>query len=170
MSQYTSLLLGGKKPRKAVSAEIASARLEALARGRATRMANIKGNIKGKGYYNQDYVANGQVNYAGNPVDMLGVVHPKDHSKGNSSSDDDSEGLKLLTGQGKKKMSKEDKQCMRMAKEEMMQGNGLTRPQKRNLKKSLASKERSNVDALPEAIQVLGHLASLFGMKMMSNE
>ena len=51
MSQYTSLLLGGRKPRKAVSAEIASKRLEALARGRATRMANI---IKGKGYYNVD--------------------------------------------------------------------------------------------------------------------
>jgi len=167
MSQYTSLLLGGKKPRKAVSSEIASARLEALARGRATRMANIKG----KGYYNQDYVANGQVNYAGNPVDMLGVVHPKDHSKGNISSDDDSEGLKLLTGQGKKKhMSKEDMECMRMAEKEMMQGNGLTRPQKRNLKKSSASKQHSNVDALPEAIQVLGHLASLFGMKMMHNE
>lgn len=167
MSQYTSLLLGGKKPRKAVSAEIASARLEALARGRATRMANIKG----KGSYNQDYVANGQVNYAGNPVDMLGPVHPKDHSKGNSSSDDDeSEGVKTLMGQGKKKMSKEDKECMKLAQEEMLKGNGLTRPQKRNLKKSSASKERSNVDALPEALQVLGHLASLFGMKMLHNE
>ena len=166
MSQYTSLLLGGKKPRKAVSAEIASKRLEALARGRATRMANIKG----KGYYNQDYVANGQVNYAGNPVDMLGAIHPKDHSKGNSSSDDESEGFKTLTGQGKKKMSKEDKECMQMAKEEMLKGNGLTRPQKRNLKKSSASKEHSNVNALPEAIQVLSHLASLFGMKMIHNE
>lgn len=169
MSQYTSLLLGGKKPRKAVSAEIASARLEALARGRATRIANIKG----KGYYNQDYVANGQVNYAGNPVDMLGAVHPKDHSKGNnSSSSDDDESVKALMGQGKKKhMSKEDKECMLMAKKEMMmEGNGLTRPQKRNLKKSLASKQTSNVDTLPEAIQVLGHLASLFGMKIMHNE
>jgi len=166
MSQYTSLLLGGKKPRKAVSAEIASKRLEALARGRATRMANIKG----KGYYNQDYVANGQVNYAGNPVDMLGPMHPKDHSKGNSSSDDD-ESVKALMGQGKKKMmSKEDRECMRMAQEEMMQGNGLTRPQKRNLKKSSASKQTSNMNTLPEAIQVLGHLASLFGMKMMHNE
>lgn len=167
MSQYTSLLLGGKKPRKAVSAEIASARLEALARGRATRMANING----KGYYNQDYVANGQVNYAGNPVDMLGPMHPKDHSKGNSSSDDESEGFKTLTGQGKKKhMSKQDMECIRMAKEEMLQGNGLTRPQKRNLKKSSASKQTSNMNALPEALQVLGHLASLFGMKMMHNE
>ena len=169
MSQYTSLLLGGKKPRKQVSAEIASKRLEALARGRATRMANI---IKGKGYYNQDYVANGQVNYAGNPVDMLGVVHPKDHSRGNNSSsdDDESEGVKTLTGQGKKKMSKEDKECMRMAKEEMLQGNGLTRPQKRQLKKSTASKQTSSVNSLPEALQVLGHLASLFGMKMLHNE
>ena len=167
MSQYTSLLLGGRKPRKAVSAEIASKRLEALARGRATRMANIKG----KGYYNQDYVANGQVNYAGNPVDMLGPMHPKDHSRGNSSSDDDeSEGVKTLMGQGKKKLSKEDKECMRMAKEEMLQGNGLTRPQKRNLKKSLASKQTSSVNSLPEALQVLGHLASLFGMKMLHNE
>jgi hypothetical protein len=165
MSQYTTLLLGGKKPRKAVSAEIASKRLEALARGRATRMANIKG----KGYYNQDYVANGQVNYAGNPVDMLGPQHPKDHSKGNSD-DDESEGFKTLMGQGKKKMSKEDKECMRMAEEEMMKGNGLTRPQKRQLKKSSASKQTSNMNALPEAIQVLGHLASLFGMKMMHNE
>ena len=167
MSQYTSLLLGGRKPRKQVSAEIASKRLEALARGRATRMANIKG----KGYYNQDYVANGQVNYAGNPVDVLGPIHPKDHSRGNSSSDDESEGVKTLMGQGKKKhMSKQDMECIRLAKEEMLHGNGLTRPQKRQLKKSTASKQTSSVNSLPEALQVLGHLASLFGMKMLHNE
>ena len=79
MPDYESLLLGGAKPKRKVS----KATLDALARGRATRAANLAAGKKqcGKGQYNQDYVDESQINYAGSPLDMYYLQPPADRAK-----------------------------------------------------------------------------------------
>jgi len=92
MVRYESLLLGGKakKSKKVESSSSESEEEEMmgegkkkkggltyaqrcanLAKGRATRMANLANKKKmGKGNYSQDYVDESQVNYAGSPLDI----------------------------------------------------------------------------------------------------
>jgi hypothetical protein len=94
MVKYESLLLGGKAKKASCKKEESSSseseeeemmgegkkkkggltyeqRCANLAKGRATRMANLAKKKKmGKGNYTQDYVAESQVNYAGSPLDI----------------------------------------------------------------------------------------------------
>lgn len=99
MVKYESLLLGGKvkKSKKEESSSSESEEEEMmgegqkkkggltyaqrcanLAKGRATRMANLAKKKKmGKGQYNQDYVPESQVNYAGSPLDIYYVKPEK---------------------------------------------------------------------------------------------
>lgn len=78
MVNYESLLLGGKA-KKAKSPEKCDTmgsgmtyeqRCANLAKGRATRMANLKKKKSGGGQYNQDYVDESQQNYRGSPLDL----------------------------------------------------------------------------------------------------
>ena len=48
-----------------------------LAKARATRMANLKKKKMGGGQYNQDYVDESQLNYAGSPLDMYYKIPEK---------------------------------------------------------------------------------------------
>ena len=78
MVNYESLLLGGKVKRK-----VSQTTLDALARGRAVRAGNLekKKKMEGKGQYNQDYVDESQINYAGSPLDMYYLGDSKDIEK-----------------------------------------------------------------------------------------
>lgn len=49
-----------------------------LAKARATRMANLKKKKMGGGQYNQDYVDESQLNYAGSPLDMYYKIPEKE--------------------------------------------------------------------------------------------
>tara|TARA_R110000868_G_scaffold105239_1_gene289487 strand:- start:3122 stop:3631 length:510 start_codon:yes stop_codon:yes gene_type:complete len=103
MVKYESLLLGGKV-KKSKKVESSSSESESeeeekmmgegkkkkggmtyaercanLAKGRATRMANLAKKKKmGKGQYNQDYVDESQVNYMGSPLDIYYQVPKKE--------------------------------------------------------------------------------------------
>tara|TARA_R110000868_G_scaffold116173_1_gene309595 strand:- start:409 stop:1017 length:609 start_codon:yes stop_codon:yes gene_type:complete len=94
MVKYESLLLGGKARKSSCKKEESSSseseeeemmgegqkkkggltyeqRCANLAKGRATRMANLAKKKKmGKGNYTQDYVPESQINYAGSPLDI----------------------------------------------------------------------------------------------------
>lgn len=48
-----------------------------LAKARATRMANLKKKKMGGGQYNQDYVDESQLNYAGSPLDIYYQIPEK---------------------------------------------------------------------------------------------
>jgi hypothetical protein len=52
-----------------------------LAKARAKRMSNLKNKKSGKGQYNQDYVDESQINYAGSPLDMYYVAPKKEQLK-----------------------------------------------------------------------------------------
>ena len=73
MADYESLLLGGKQKKTGVKGMTYEDRLKNLEKARAVRaknLANKKKSMCGKGQYNQDYVDESQINYAGSPLDM----------------------------------------------------------------------------------------------------
>lgn len=105
MVNYDSLLLGGdecslarkktalKVARKVKAAKakgtcaygsgLAEQRLANLAKGRAVRAKNLAAKKKqqGSGQYNQDYVDESQINYAGSPLDMYYLGTQEDEAK-----------------------------------------------------------------------------------------
>jgi len=74
---------GGKMHKKKVSGGKMSyeERCANLAKARAKRMSNLKNKKSGKGQYNQDYVDESQINYAGSPLDMYYVAPKKEQLK-----------------------------------------------------------------------------------------
>jgi hypothetical protein len=74
---------GGKMHKKKVTGGKMSyeERCANLAKARAKRMSNLKNKKSGKGQYNQDYVDESQINYAGSPLDMYYVASKKETIK-----------------------------------------------------------------------------------------
>tara|TARA_R110000868_G_scaffold244440_2_gene500739 strand:- start:604 stop:1233 length:630 start_codon:yes stop_codon:yes gene_type:complete len=86
MVQYESLLLGGgAKKQGGVKGMSYEDRLKNLEKARAVRAKNLaeKKKMSGKGQYNQDYVDESQINYAGSPLDMyyLGGKKEMEHER-----------------------------------------------------------------------------------------
>lgn len=94
MDKYESFLLGGKKCGAGMTGGMThEQRLKNLEKARAVRAANLKAKksapvaskkkaMKGKGQYNQDYVDESQVNYAGSPLDIYYLADKSETEKG----------------------------------------------------------------------------------------
>ena len=183
MVNYESLLLGGGK--KGGGGQTREQLLANLAKGRAVRAANLaakkKGGmhpkrVKGAGQYNQDYVDESQINYMGSPLDMyyLGSAKEMEHEKEQRGE----------IGMGAKRRGRKPK-VEEIDEDEMVKGgnlySGMDRPTAEQFKRGgkIAKKGRKKIDIddleggamekgvnIPDAIKVLGMLASKFGLKL----
>lgn len=141
MVNYESLLLGGGSKRGCGMTY--EDRLKNLKKARAVRAKNLaekKKYVTGKGQYNQDYVDESQNNYAGSPLDMYYLASPKEmeHEKEERGE----------IGMGAKRRGRKPK-VMKECEGEEMEGGAI----------------ESGVN-IPDAIKVLGILASKFGLKL----
>lgn len=156
-TDYTQLLIGnGRKQRKAVSADVAAKRLEALKKGRETAAKNRA--MKGKGLVGsagtQDMLDTPQVVYAGNPVDVLGPVSQIANIRG--------------SGKHGKKLSKKDLECIALAEEQnkveaeatKCEGSGKAKAKATAVTKKPTKKHVESMTA--EAIRRLGTMAQQF--------
>ena len=159
-------------------------RLKNLEKARAVRARNLaqKKGMSGKGQYNQDYVDESQINYAGSPLDMyyLGSAKEMEHER---------EQRGEVAGAGRRKGRKPKVEEDSEDEEEMMGGRlikrggslyiGMDKPTPAQFQRGGKMKKgRKKMDIeeleggamekmnIPEAIKVLGVLASKFGLKL----
>ena len=154
-----------------------------LAKARAKRMANLKhkvSKISGKGQYNQDYVDESQINYAGSPLDMYYIPPKKEQTlekekRGENTGagmDTDKSAMDTLTG-GKVRRSRKPKMLlggdMTFMKNSMH--TGMSMPTEAEFKRGgKIMKEMPKVNEfqidINSAINNLSQLASRFGLKL----
>lgn len=166
-------------------------RLKNLEKARAVRAKNLaakKKGMSGKGQYNQDYVDESQINYAGSPLDMYYRQSPKEmeHQR---------EQRGEVTGAGKRRGRKPKVKEVEEEEEMEMDGGrirdrgmefmehsmhtGMSMPTPAQFQRGGKMKKgRKKVDIedleggamekmnIPEAIKVLGVLASKFGLRL----
>lgn len=168
-------------------------RCKNLAKARATRMANLKKKVSGKGQYNQDYTDESQVNYRGSPLDMYYQIPEKqkeeikhergENIKGNGvrkakgKGDSISENM-LEMGRTGGKMRGGDMSFMEHGvhagmdmptKEQFVKGGELIGKPGKNKYMEEMHKKRKNKDStidIPTAIKNLAIIASKFGLKL----
>ena len=223
MVKYESLLLGGMRggddehtfARKETALKVArkvkaskrkgectygtglsEQRLANLAKGRAVRAANIAAKKKqsGKGQYNQDYVDESQINYAGSPLDMYYLGDNKDLVKERKERGEIGMGARRgrgieeeLTSKAGGKLRKQKVKSPKardVEKDDELEYTGghlytgMDKPTKEQFERGGKIKRgRKKIDIedleggslnvdVPDAIRVLGELASKFGLKL----
>jgi hypothetical protein len=161
-------------------------RLKNLEKARTVRAKNLaakKKGMSGRGQYNQDYVDESQINYMGSPLDMyyLGSAKEMEHEK---------EQRGEVGGAGRRRGRKPKVEEDSEEEEEMVGGRltrrggslyiGMDRPTKEQFQRGGRMKKgRKKIDIedleggamesgvnIPDAIKVLGVLASKFGLKL----
>ena len=168
-------------------------RLKNLEKARAVRAKNLaeKKKMAGKGQYNQDYVDESQINYAGSPLDMyyLGSQKEMEHEKEQrgevagsgkrrgrkmkvkeieeDSEEEEMEGGRMMRGRGMEFMEHSMHTGMSMPTPEQFQRGGklAKKGRKKMMVEDLEGGAMGSVD-IPEAIKVLGVLASKFGLRL----
>lgn len=201
MVNYESLLLGGKvkKSKKVESSSSESEeemmgegkkkkggmtyseRCANLAKGRATRMANLAKKKKmGKGQYNQDYVDESQVNYMGSPLDIYYQVPEKEAleqkrergenvGKGMRKSKAMADELIEMAEEGNRKMGKKLRK-VKGGDMSFMRGQthaGMSMPTEEQFKRGgKVRKDAEHQLDITGAIQNLAMLAQKFGLKL----
>lgn len=196
MVNYESLLLGGgAKKQGGVKGMTYEERLKNLEKARAVRAKNLadkKKGMSGKGQYNQDYVDESQINYAGSPLDMyyLGSSKEMEHEK--QQRGEIGMGAKKRRGRKPKvKEMMEESECdeemeggrmrgrgMEFMEHSMHTGMSMPTPEQFQRGGKMAKKGRKKISIedleggamgsvdIPEAIKVLSVLASKFGLKL----
>tara|TARA_R110002126_G_scaffold226277_4_gene370964 strand:- start:1773 stop:2423 length:651 start_codon:yes stop_codon:yes gene_type:complete len=174
---------GGKMHKKKVSGGKMTyeERCANLAKARAKRMSNLKNKKSGKGQYNQDYVDESQINYAGSPLDMYYVAPKKEQMKEKAQRGEntgagmgDDQAMAALTG-GKVKRGRKSKMVlggdMNFMKNSMH--TGMDMPTESEYKKGGKIMKENKVDKVNEfqididgALKHLSMLASRFGLKL----
>ena len=167
-------------------------RLENLKKARAVRAKNIaeKKGMSGKGQYNQDYVDESQINYAGSPLDMYYLASPKEMEREREERGEVGDERGEI-GMGAKRRGRKPKvmEVEEDSEEEEMQGGrmrrggnlytGMSRPTEEQFKrggKMKRGRKKMDIEELeggamenvniPDAIKVLAVLASKFGLKL----
>ena len=214
MVNYESLLLGGddmhtfarketalkvarkvkaskRKGECAYGAGLAEQRLANLAKARAVRAKNLaeKKKQQGSGQYNQDYVDESQINYAGSPLDMYYLGTQEDEIKEKKQRGEIGAGARrgcgieteLTSRAGGKYLSPSGR--TESARDFMKHSlhTGMSIPTDAQIKRGGKVKKQTkahrkiniedleggalNVD-VPDAVRVLGELASKFGLKL----
>jgi hypothetical protein len=181
-------------------------RLKNLEKARATRAKNLaeKKRMAGKGQYNQDYVDESQINYAGSPLDMyyLGGQKEMEHERQQrgeigmgakkrrgrkpifeeieeDSEEEDSEcDVEMEGGRMRHGMGMRRGRGMEFMEHSMHTGMSMPTPAQFQRGGKLAKKGRKKMSVedleggamgsvdIPEAIKVLGVLASKFGLRL----
>jgi len=206
MVKYESLLLGGKvrKSKKMESSSESEAeecemmgqgakkkggmtyaqRCANLAKGRATRMANLAKKKKmGAGQYNQDYVDESQVNYMGSPLDIYYRLPEKEVAelkrergenvgKGMKKSKDIADEMLEMAESGSRKMGKETRKLkggdMSFMKNSLRTGMSMPTEQqfKSGGKMKKSEKPAEHQLDITGAVENLAKLAQKFGLRL----
>ena len=189
MVKYESMLLGGKMKKSKKQEESSSEEEECemmgegkkkkggmtyaqrcanLAKGRATRMANLAKKKKmGGGNYTQDYVPESQVNYAGSPLDIYYHMPEKEEKELRRERGEN-------VGKGMKKSKKLADDLIEMGKKEggsmeFIKGQlhaGMSMPTEKQFKKGGKMKKPEHQLDITGAIESLAHLAEKFGLRL----
>jgi len=168
-------------------------RCKNLEKARATRMANLKKKVSGKGQYNQDYTDESQVNYRGSPLDMYYQIPEKQKEEIRHERGENVKGNGVRKGRGKgdaisEKMLEMARTGGKMhggdmsfiengvhagmdmpTKEQFVRGGEMTHKPGRNKYMEEMHKKPKNKDAMmdiPTAIKNLAVIASKFGLKL----
>ena len=146
-----------------------------LAKARATRMANLKKKKMGGGQYNQDYVDESQLNYAGSPLDMYYQIPEKEikdireargenvvqKKKGGKMTAEKFEDMGKVGGKMRKgKGLEKDMEFMKNSLH-----TGMSMPTKEQFIRGGEMSEEYPMD-LRGAIKNLGELAKKFGLRL----
>ena len=168
-------------------------RCKNLEKARATRMANLKKKVSGKGQYTQDYTDESQVNYRGSPLDMYYQIPEKQQEEIRHERGENVKGKGVRKGRGKGDAISE--KMLEMArtggkirgadmsfmehgvhagmdmpsKEQFVRGGELIGKPGKNKYMEEMHKKPKNKDTImdiPTAIKNLAVIASKFGLKL----
>lgn len=203
MVKYESLLLGGKvrkskkiesssesdeeecemmgEGRKKKGGMTYAQRCANLAKGRATRMANLAKKKKmGAGQYNQDYVDESQVNYMGSPLDIYYRLPEKEVAelrrergenvgKGMKKSKDIADEMIEMGESGSRKMGKEMRKKkggdMSFMKNSLHTGMSMPTEQQFKTGGKMGKTAEHQLD-ITGAVENLAKLAQKFGLRL----
>jgi len=166
-------------------------RCKNLEKARATRMANLKKKVSGKGQYTQDYTDESQVNYRGSPLDMYYQIPEKQQEEIRRERGENIKGKGVRKGMGKgdaisEKMLEMARTGGKMhggdmsfiengvhagmdmpTKEQFVRGGEMThKPGKNKYMEEKGKHTRDTIMDIPTAIKNLAVIASKFGLKL----
>ena len=152
-----------------------------LAKGRATRMANLAKKKKmGAGQYNQDYVDESQVNYMGSPLDIYYRLPEKEEAelrrergenvgKGMKKSKDIADEMIEMGESGSRKMGKEMRKLkggeMSFMKNSLHTGMSMPTEQQFKSGGKMGKNAEHQLD-ITGAVENLAKLAQKFGLRL----